>query len=166
MTLLPPPSTEAIRDFFAAAESGDVAGLRDCLGRYPALISSQDETKATALIVAAKSGQAEAVQALLDAGADREAEDAGGMTALCQAAYYGHSQACDTLVAAGAHPAYAPHGPSPIVLANAGDFPSLSAKLQTIADALPSPWHDVAPILDGTTKPVRVMKQLSLKPKT
>ena len=125
--------------------------------------------QATALIVAARQGNAGAVQVLLDAGADIWAEDAGRMNAICAAAYNGHYDASLALVKAGADPAEPSGcGLSAVNAATAGDFPSLSGWLAAVAlqhrDAV-SAARDKRAAHVATDKPMQVMKKLSLKPK-
>lgn len=163
------PPAAVVTAFFAAAEKGEADELRDMLELYPALCGwKEHNTKSTALIVAAKQGNAEAVHMLLDGNADIRAEDAGGMNALFHAAYNGHFEACVALVGAGADPAETGrHGISAIAAAKAGDFPSLSTRLEIAAAEreaiLRDAWHDVGVLRDGTREPLQVMKQLSLK---
>ena len=165
------PSKAIVEAFFSAAELGKDAVLQEALALYPVLAQwKEPNVQATALIVAARQGNAGAVQVLLEAGADIWVEDAGQMNAICAAAYNGHFDACLALIKAGADPSRASgNGMTAISGATAGDFPSLSGWLESSAqehrDAITAAWdkrsYDV-----GTAKPLQAMKPLSLKPKT
>ena len=60
----------------------------------------------TALMLASEKGHVDAVQALLDAGADIEAKDYYGWTALMLASRYGHVEVVQALLDAGADNSY------------------------------------------------------------
>lgn len=55
-------------------------------------IESTEEAGATALYLAAETGQLAVVQCLIEAGADKNAADEAGATALYTAAQYGHAE--------------------------------------------------------------------------
>lgn len=85
-----------------AIHSGDLALIR----AEPADINSQDERGYSALMIAARDGQADQVRDLLDLGADpsvaASSERAMGMTALLLAAAEGHPEVLGLLLEAGA----------------------------------------------------------------
>ena len=162
------PSQAAIGAFFRTALEDNAAALRDALEVYPVLIEWKDpNTQSTALILAAKAGNAKAVGALLESGADIRAVDAAAMNALCYAAYYGYHDACLLLIRAGADPAErGRHGMSALTCAVAGDFPSLAERLERDAAEyrrdMRAGWEGAAVDM-GTAKAFQPLKKLSLK---
>jgi ankyrin repeat protein len=158
------PSQDVVKSFFDAAEKGDLDHIRGALELYPALIGARNNTQATPLIVAAKSGNAEVVSELVGAGADIKAVDAGSMSAICHAAYSGHSSICYFLIGCGAHPGERGRtGMSAVSCAMAGDFPSLSDSLKMVAvEMTREAWRNLDPS-SGTSRDIKV-KRLTLKP--
>jgi ankyrin repeat protein len=161
------PSKETIVAFFRAAETGDAQKLRDQLALHPALADCREPVNgATALILAARNGNRDAVQVLIEAGADLRAEW-GCMTALSHAAYNGYSDSCYVLIQAGADPNEGTMKAT--ACAVAGDFPSLAGALEDAArrhrESVRDAWRDVAEAPIDTARPVTVMKKLSLRPK-
>jgi ankyrin repeat protein len=165
------PSKEVVKSFFAAAEGGDAATVRELLDFFPVLAEwKEPRTQATALVVAAKNGWPEVTGALLQGGADIKAEDAGAMNALCYAACNGHYDVCTLLIRSGADPAEkGRHGMSAIDCARAQDFPSLGDyMLRTAAEHRENSkasWGDAGEIEIGISRPVQAMKPIVFKPK-
>lgn len=85
-----------------AADAGDLTRIRELLARDPALVSARGEHRVTPLHCAAEHNHPEVVAALLDAGADLEAETDWGMTPLEWAANMGGEAAAGLLLERGA----------------------------------------------------------------
>lgn len=84
-----------------AAKSGDLVLLRQALAETTNL-SEADEAGDPALILASLAGHADAVELILEKGADIEVRNKGGLTALHAAAYAGKLDVVRLLVAKGA----------------------------------------------------------------
>lgn len=80
-----------------AAKSGMSTALRKILDLAPETIDVQDSEGSTPLMLAAATGQADAINALLERGANRELRDAKGRTAAQVAQEAGHQQASTAL---------------------------------------------------------------------
>jgi ankyrin repeat protein len=80
-----PPSLDPAADLREAAQSGNVARLRALLADHLD-IDARDARGRTALMLAVRRDQKEAVSVLLAAGADPNAADAAGTTPLAAAA--------------------------------------------------------------------------------
>ena len=96
---------EARNAFLDACARGDEQAVRRFLKPYPALVHARGTShdRGTALVVAAYEGKTEVVRALIEHGADLEAEDrAWGTSALGWAAYWGRVPAVKALLDAGA----------------------------------------------------------------
>ncbi|MBF0133560.1 MAG: ankyrin repeat domain-containing protein [Magnetococcales bacterium] len=77
-------------------------GVKAADGQQGAAASTPDQNGNTTLMVAAKDGKGDAVQALIDGGADVNAQNKDGMTALMFASQRGHADVVAVLVAANA----------------------------------------------------------------
>ena len=85
-------------EIHAAAASGDAAKLRRLLAGSPRLARAVDCVGRTPLHYAARSGGAEAAQALLASGADVSSRDAAGWTPLHVAAAAGQKEVAELLI--------------------------------------------------------------------
>ncbi len=115
------------------------------------------------LITAARAGDAERVDALLDQGADPRAASPDGTTALHWAARAAQAAAVELLLAAGADPAAANrYGVTPLALAaENGDAASVAALLAAGVDAnAASPDGETALLLAARTGRVEVLDLL------
>jgi hypothetical protein len=83
---------------YYAARTGNVERIKEALESGVPIESKSENLGYTALIVAAYSGKAEAVEYLCKKGADVNAKDNNGATALIQAAYYNHFDVAQILV--------------------------------------------------------------------
>lgn len=90
------------REILHAADAGDLPRIRELLARDPELVRAPGEHRVTPLHGAAEHNHPEAVAALLDAGADCEAETDWGMTPLEWAANMGSEAAANLLLDRGA----------------------------------------------------------------
>ncbi len=90
-----------------AAQTGDVAAVRALLARDPGLVAAADIHGKTSLHLAAEHDHAEVAEALMDAGADVEAETTWGATPLQWAGVLGSRAAGDALIARGARLTFA-----------------------------------------------------------
>lgn len=89
----------------AAISSGDLDQLREHLGAHPDQIQHTDHEGCTPLVAAARDGRLEAVQILVDNGADLEARDPEyRRTPLAWAAFHGHHEIVAYLLEQGANP--------------------------------------------------------------
>jgi len=79
------------------AKAGDVEGMKAALAAG-ASVDQRDDRGDTALIAAAYSGKALAVEFLCERGADVNAQNPYGATALIYAAYYGHFESAKVLL--------------------------------------------------------------------
>lgn len=123
------------RAWFAAAKSGDWATLRTMIINSPGkkILNTRGDWGMTALIMATKGRHLEAVQVLLDEGADPNITDKGLEleTALHIAAYRGDIEIVRLLLLAGARPDMRnDNGRTPRSLAAQQDGGALSLKLQ------------------------------------
>jgi ankyrin repeat protein len=83
----------------AAVSGDDDPGGAQLLLRHKARVDARGSEHRTALIQACASGNVDIVGVLLDAGADRNAQDAKGMTPLLEAALHGHAAVVARLAA-------------------------------------------------------------------
>ncbi len=92
------------RELIAAIENADLTAVTDALaaGADPDARKSEDWIQPTALMLAAEADRADLVTALLSAGADVEAKDAGNATAVMWAVTRRANDALAVLVRAGA----------------------------------------------------------------
>jgi hypothetical protein len=95
--------SERDRALFAAARTGDAAGVRRLL-RQGAEATARDERGRSALHEASASGNVDAVRTLIAAGADPGARERSGFTPLMDAARAGRLVAVEALLEAGADP--------------------------------------------------------------
>lgn len=86
-----------------AAARGEISKIKKLLEFDPVLIDSRDDTGLTPLMVAAYSGQGEAIAALLEGNALVDSKDQSGFTALMFAANAGKSDSVKKLLNAGAN---------------------------------------------------------------
>ena len=93
------PETDAL---FQAARGGHAEAVRSILTGGRADVNGRDESGDTPLIVAARAGHDDVVQALLVARADPNAKNDAGQTALSLAAAGGHDEVIRLLKQAGA----------------------------------------------------------------
>jgi len=91
-------------DLLEAARRGDLATITRLLDESDDAVRQHDERNCTALHFAAAGGHLEAVELLLDAGAELEAADVDGDTPLLWAAHAGHVEVAALLHDAGASP--------------------------------------------------------------
>lgn len=73
------PVVEGLEDFFKGVRSGDYGRVKDELKRNPTLATAANETGDTALHNATEGNQLEVMLALLDSGADPDAQRANGI---------------------------------------------------------------------------------------
>ncbi len=92
------PAKQIIR----AAEEGDLQGVRQLLSEDPSLVNATGDHKFTPLHAAAEKNHAAVAEALLDAGANLEAETTWGMTPLAWAANTGNGEVAELLLSRGA----------------------------------------------------------------
>ncbi len=90
--LLPISAGREQEALFAGASGGDVAVLSLLIRAGTSILARQQATGRTALMLAAESGKAEAVELLLNAGSNRWVEDAQQHTALDLAEAGGHQR--------------------------------------------------------------------------
>lgn len=93
------PETDAL---LQAARGGHAEAVKSILASGRADVNGKDERGDTPLIVAARAGHDDVVQALLVAKADPNAKNDGGQTALTLAAAGGHDEVIRLLKQAGA----------------------------------------------------------------
>lgn len=93
------PETDAL---FQAARGGHAEAVKSILAGGRADVNGRDESGDTPLIVAARAGHDDVVQALLVARADPNAKNNAGQTALSLAAAGGHDEVIRLLKQAGA----------------------------------------------------------------
>jgi ankyrin repeat protein len=70
--------------------------------KHGADVNTRNKAQQTPLILAAHHGDVEVNEALMDAGAEMEAEDGNGWTALTWASYREHDSAASILISRGA----------------------------------------------------------------
>ena len=85
-----------------AAESGDLAKVRELLDSHPDWVNLVDEEGETALLEAAEEGHAEVVGLLLERGASLNHQDEEGETALMEAAEESQLECVKLLLGKGA----------------------------------------------------------------
>jgi uncharacterized protein len=144
-------ATPGQRAFFTAARLGDVAALRDGIGRGQEVNAREPAHGRTALMRAAAFGHLEAVQLLLASRADPRAADAQKLTALHIAADAGEASVIAPLVAAGADPsALAEYGAHPLtplgVALREGHLDVVTALLAAGADSDRAGPRELPPI--------------------
>lgn len=132
----------------AAVKRGDLAAIRDLLGRTPALANARSETDARGtypLHVAAEFGQAAAARLLLDHGADVALLDLeNDSIALCWAAFFGRPEVANVLLAAGSEPSQRnKHGLTPLGCAVGGS----KGQWQKFSNATLEDWRKAAEII-------------------
>jgi chloramphenicol 3-O-phosphotransferase len=98
----PPPATESAVVKPAKTIGENVAEAKACNGRVAEAGAEVSSDEFTALYAAAMSGRVQAMQALLEAGAEVDHADSDGWTALHGASLLGHAEAVRALVGAGA----------------------------------------------------------------
>jgi|GEM_PF-546624 len=86
---------------FRAAQTGDVAKLKELVEASPDLVNARDEESNTPLHVASLMGRMESALYLLEQGAAVDALNAVGQSPLLYAAYAGRAALVDTLIARG-----------------------------------------------------------------
>jgi ankyrin repeat protein/thiol-disulfide isomerase/thioredoxin len=96
-------SYESNEDIIDAARQGDIAKLKSILDKDPAMINARDGEAQTALYCTAFGGHKEAVELLIDNGADIEARNNMGYTALHAAARADRREVVKLLLAKGAN---------------------------------------------------------------
>ncbi len=96
------PPAKHVSSIWAAARVGDLGAIERYLASGAAVDAVDPEHGGTPLIWAAATGQAEAIELLIDRGADVNAADRDGGTALLAAAFLGHEKAVDVLIRHGA----------------------------------------------------------------
>lgn len=96
----------APNDLHNAAKRGDLEMVQQLLGTRIMLnaINDTDETGFTAVMYAAKVGDATILKLLIDNGGDVNTQNIAGATALMLASKYGHLGTVKALIAAGADP--------------------------------------------------------------
>ncbi|HYD17975.1 MAG TPA: ankyrin repeat domain-containing protein [Patescibacteria group bacterium] len=100
---LRPPSPEEIEGFCTAAQRGDIDFLRDMLDKFGAgIVNARDNINARPLTWAAYSGHTEAVELLLQRGAEIDAGGTNDKPALSWAIECGRSETAAVLLARGA----------------------------------------------------------------
>jgi ankyrin repeat protein len=121
---------DQLQELFGAVDAGNLASVREILGRDPLLARAKGQYDLTALHRAAEKDQPEAAEALLAAGAKLEAMVSWGMTPLEWAANMGARRAAEVFLDRGAH------------------LTHWAAAGLGMLDAVRSFWHE-----DGTLKP-------------
>ena len=84
-------SVDAPPDLLAAAERGDVDGVKAALGRDKAAVNSKNRFGRTPLMEAARKGHLDVVEALVVAGADLDVRNKFGQSAADWALEQGHT---------------------------------------------------------------------------
>jgi ankyrin repeat protein len=108
------------KKFFDAVENNDAEAAKCVLGEHPDAILWRNADGLTGLMVASKAGAKDAVQALLEEGANTEIQNSRGSTALMFAAYAGKAVVAQMLLNAGADPNHANYqGDTPLMTAAA-----------------------------------------------
>jgi peptidoglycan/LPS O-acetylase OafA/YrhL len=97
------PAANDASNIWAAARASDVAAIERHLASGVAVDAVDPERGGTPLLWAAVTGRAEAIELLIQRGADVNAVDRDGGTALHAAAFLGHEKAVDVLVGNGAN---------------------------------------------------------------
>lgn len=121
---------------------GDIETARAMLKENPALVADENELGKQPLQYAISYRQVEAMEALLEAGADINAADHTGMTALHAAAYLGWQDGTRWLLA---------HGADRNKRDNFGDLPSHTAALQGQGGILKILFEDGDPLTEKNT---------------
>ncbi len=88
--------------WFPSAESASLCKICEKRKKVYSNIDTRNKNDETALMIAARRGEIEAVQALLAADADKDAREKDGSTALIIAIRWGETEAVQALLAAGA----------------------------------------------------------------
>jgi ankyrin repeat protein len=105
MAAAKPSSPGLEKEFVKAVKHGDTARVRELLGHDPSLVRTRDADEATPLHHAAWKGHAEVAAALLDAGAEVNAQSKNGHwggTPLHAAAHGNQKAVAEILIARGA----------------------------------------------------------------
>lgn len=97
------PPAKHVSGIWAAARVGDLGAIEQYIASGAAVDAVDPEHGGTPLAWAAATGQAEAIELLIDRGADVNAADRDGGTALLAAAFLGHEKAVDVLIRHGAN---------------------------------------------------------------
>ena len=104
-----------------AAETGNLAEVQKLLAASPELLEAKDETGRTPLLCAARGGQQEIIQFLVDRGADLTARNVRGSNALHLAANAGHAATVEYFLGKGLEiNTVNSNGYSPLILACLG----------------------------------------------
>ena len=111
-------------DLWAAAATGDLDAVNQNLALGTDVNAQAPAIGLTPLMVAALSGQAQAAELLLKAGADPNIQGNDGTTALHMAAFFGHAEIVETLIAAEV------------------DLNALSNRSETPFDVVKGEWDD------------------------
>jgi peptidoglycan/LPS O-acetylase OafA/YrhL len=93
---------EGALNIWAAARAGDVGAIERHLASGVAVEALDPERGGTPLLWAAVTGRAEAIELLIERGADVNAVDRDGGTALHAAAFLGHEKVVEVLIRSGA----------------------------------------------------------------
>jgi hypothetical protein len=96
-------ATGEAKSIWAAARAGDTGAIERHLASGVAVDAVEDERDGTPLMYAAAAGRAEAIELLINRGANVNAAGRDGGTALMAAAFLGHEKAVDVLVRRGAN---------------------------------------------------------------
>ena len=107
-----------------------VTRMKDFPAELKALIGFRDEKGVTPLFVASENGHHQAVDALLTAGADKDAPNNAGWTPLHLASQNGHHQVVEALLLAGANKDAANnHGATPLYIASGKGYRQIEEAL-------------------------------------
>ncbi|GMH36500.1 hypothetical protein BSKO_04368 [Bryopsis sp. KO-2023] len=100
--MLQKKAEKSAEDLFQAAKRGDLVETRAIIECCPELVDSKEEDGTTPLIAAVLEDNLSIVIALIDAGADVDAETTGGFSALFAAAQFGFLPIVHKLIRSGA----------------------------------------------------------------
>jgi ankyrin repeat protein len=85
-------------DFFVSVNSGDLYKVKEMTSKYPSLRDAYLNDGWTALTIAAREGNVDAVNLLIAEGVDVNKLEGGGNSALFWAVYYGHEEVVSLLL--------------------------------------------------------------------
>jgi ankyrin repeat protein len=89
-------------DFFRAVSSGDLVEIKEIARKHPSVKDAFLNDGWTALTIASREGNINAVNLLIDEGVDINRLEGGGNSALFWAVYYGHEDIVSVLLRNGA----------------------------------------------------------------